>query len=276
MTTNIKLIDRSNFQSHPYHMVDPSPWPISLSFSLLILTISAVMYMHGFNYGGYLLNLGTALTVTGMALWFRDIIIEGTYLGHHTEQVKKGITIGVALFILSELMAFISIFWAYFHSSLSPSVEIGGSWPPYGIVTLDPFAIPLLNTILLLSSGAFITYAHHALIKGDRRAAILGTQFTILLAIIFTALQGYEYVQAGFTIADSVFGSAFFCSTGLHGLHVAVGTAFIAVQYFRLLNHHHTKNHHVGMESAIAYWHFVDVVWLALYACVYLWAASII
>jgi cytochrome c oxidase subunit 3 len=267
-------INRSQFQTHPYHLVDASPWPISLSFSMLIVTVSAVMYMQGVQYGGLLLNLGTLLTSTGMALWFRDVILESTYLGHHTVQVKKGIIIGVALFIVSELMAFISIFWAYFHSSLSPSIEIGASWPPYGITALDPFAIPLLNTILLLSSGAFITYAHHSLIKGNRNAAINGTLLTILFAIIFTALQYYEYAEASFSIADSVFGTTFFCSTGLHGLHVIVGTLFILVQFFRLLSHHHTKSHHIGMEGAIAYWHFVDVVWLGLYASVYLWAAS--
>ena len=269
-------LDQSKLQHHPYHMVDPSPWPLSLSFALLVTTISAVMYMHGFTNGGYFLSLGLILTATGMALWFRDVIIEGTYLGHHTEQVKKGIVMGIALFILSEFMAFVSIFWAYFHSSLSPAVEIGGTWPPVGIEVLDPFAIPLLNTILLLSSGAFITYAHHGLIKGDRKAAILGTILTILFAIIFTLLQGYEYAEASFSIADSVYGSAFFCSTGLHGLHVLLGTMFIGVQFARLLQHHHTRSHHVGLEGAIAYWHFVDVVWLGLYACVYLWAAAIL
>jgi cytochrome c oxidase subunit 3 len=270
----MKDINRTYFQSHPYHLVEPSPWPISLSFSLLVLTVSAVMYMQGFNNGGYLLNLGTILTATGMALWFRDIVVESTYLGHHTEQVKRGITLGVALFILSELMAFFSIFWAYFHSSLSPSVEIGVTWPPMGITILDPFAIPLLNTILLLSSGAFITYAHHALIKGNRRDAILGIILTIIFAIIFTALQYYEYAEAGFSIADSVYGTLFFCSTGLHGAHVILGTTFIGVQFYRLLTHHHTKSHHIGMEGAIAYWHFVDVVWLFLYAFVYLWAST--
>ena len=267
-------LNKNRFQSHPYHLVDPSPWPISMSFSLLVLTVSAVLYMQGFKYGGYLLNLGTILTATGMGLWFRDVIVESTYLGHHTEQVKRGITIGIALFIVSELMAFLSIFWAYFHSSLSPAVEIGGVWPPLGIETLDPLAIPLLNTILLLSSGAFITFAHHALIKGNRRYAILGTILTIVFAILFTALQYYEYVEAGFTIADSVYGSVFFCSTGLHGFHVIVGTIFIGVQFYRLLQRHITKSHHVGMEGAIAYWHFVDVVWLFLYAFVYLWAGS--
>ena len=246
-------LDKNRFQSHPYHLVDPSPWPISMSFALLVLTVSAVLYMQGFKFGGYLLNLGVILVSTGMGLWFRDIIVESTYLGHHTEQVKRGLTIGIALFIVSELMAFLSIFWAYFHSSLSPSVEIGGTWPPLGIETLDPLAIPLLNTILLLSSGAFITFAHHALIKGNRRYAILGTLLTLIFAILFTGLQYYEYVEAGFSIADSVFGTVFFCSTGLHGLHVLVGTIFILVCLIRLVNYHFTDIHHVGFESAILY-----------------------
>ena len=272
MYINLSTI-KSRYQTHPYHLVDPSPWPISTSFALLVLTVSAVMYMHGFNYGGYLLSLGFVLISTGMALWLRDVIVEATYLGNHTEQVKRGLTIGFALFIVSELMAFVSVFWAYFHSSLTPAVEIGGVWPPLGIQILDPFAIPLLNTILLLSSGAFITYAHHAVIKGNRGSTILGLILTLLFAIIFTALQYYEYSEAGFTIADSVYGTVFFASTGLHGFHVIVGTIFIGVQFIRILNHHITTSHHVGLESSIAYWHFVDVVWLFLYAFVYLWSA---
>ena len=267
--------NRIKFQSHPYHLVDPSPWPLALSFTLLILTVSTVMYLHGFQYGGELVLLGLFLLSTGMSFWLRDVIVEASFLGHHTEQVKRGLTIGFALFIISELMAFFSVFWAYFHSSLAPTVEIGGSWPPLGIEILDPFAIPLLNTILLLSSGAFITYAHHAIIKGNRRSAILGIILTLLFAIIFTGLQYYEYCEAGFTIADSVFGTVFFASTGLHGFHVIVGTLFIGVQFIRILNHHITTTHHVGLESSIAYWHFVDVVWLFLYAFVYLWAAPL-
>lgn len=196
-----------------------------------------------------------------------------TYLGHHTFEVRKGLTLGVALFIVSEVFAFLGVFWAYFHSSLAPTIELGSSWPPVGITPLDPFAIPLLNTIILLSSGAFITWAHHALIKGDRSSAIWGSIYTVLLAILFTGLQYVEYKQAPFTIADSVYGTTFFASTGLHGLHVIVGTIFIVVALIRIVSYHSTNNHHLGFESSILYWHFVDVVWLFLFISVYWWGS---
>ena len=247
-------INRNQFQSFPFHLVDPSPWPILVSFSLL--------------------SLGFTLTVFGMILWFRDIITEGTYLGHHTIQVQKGLTIGVVLFIISEVFAFLSVFWAFFHSSLSPTIEIGGVWPPQGITPLDPFAIPLLNTILLLSSGAFVTYGHHALIQGDRKGAILGTLLTLIFAIIFTALQYYEYSESSFTMSDSVYGTVFYASTGLHGLHVIIGTLFILVGFIRIINYHLTDTHHQGHEAAILYWHFVDVVWLFLFIAVYYWGGN--
>ena len=237
---------RTQFQKFPFHLVDPSPWPILLSFSLLNLTVGAVSYMHGISNGGNLLTLGFILTVYCMILWFRDVTCEGTYLGHHTKEVKNGIMIGMILFIISEVFAFLSVFWAYFHSSLSSAIEIGGAWPPLGIIPLDPFAVPLLNTFLLLSSGAFITYGHHALIAGNRKGAIDGVILTIILAVIFTALQYYEYSEAAFTISDSVFGSAFYCSTGLHGLHVIVGTIFILVGFIRIINYHLSNTHHLG------------------------------
>lgn len=209
--------NRTKFQFFPYHLVTTSPWPILVSFSLLSLTIGAVMYMHGYYKGAMLLSIGLALTVTGMMFWFRDVITEGTKLGDHTKEVVVGLFYGIILFIVSEVFAFLSVFWAYGHASLSPAIEIGGSWPPMGITPLNPFAIPLLNTFLLLSSGASITYGHHALISGNRKAAIEGTVITIVFAVVFTALQGFEYNQAPFTIADGAFGSAFFVSTGLHG-----------------------------------------------------------
>jgi len=260
----------TKFQYFPFHLVTPSPWPILLSFSLLNLTVGAVLYMHGFLNGGIVLTTGFILTVSGMTLWFRDVITEGTYLGDHTKEVRHGLMIGVLLFIVSEVFAFLSVFWAFFHSSLSPAVEIGGSWPPMGITPLDPFAIPLLNTFLLLSSGAFITYAHHALIAGNRKAAIDGVFLTLVLAIAFTLLQYYEYSEAGFSMSDGVYGSAFYASTGLHGLHVIVGTIFILVGYIRLINYQLTNSTHQGFEASILYWHFVDVVWIVIFSIVYL------
>jgi len=232
------------------------------------------MYLHGFIYGGWLFTLGFFLTTLGTILWFRDIIVEGTYLGHHTIEVQKGLSIGVVLFIISEVFAFLSVFWAFFHSSLSATAWIGGSWPPLGITPLDPFAIPLLNTILLLSSGAWVTYGHHALIAGNRQGAIIGTLLTILFAIVFTALQYYEYSEASFTMSDGVYGTVFYASTGLHGLHVIVGTIFISVGFFRLIQYHLTDTHHAGHEAGILYWHFVDVVWLFLFISVYYWGGA--
>jgi cytochrome c oxidase subunit 3 len=272
--SNLNTLNKSSFQAFPYHIVDPSPWPILVSFSLLYSALNSVMYMHGFANGGLLLNLSLALTVLGMSLWFRDIIIEGSFRGDHTKEVTKGLTIGIVLFIISEVFAFLSVFWAFFHSSLSPTIELGGSWPPLGIEALNPLAVPLLNTFLLLSSGGYVTYGHHALIQGNRKGAISALIMTLILAIIFTGLQYVEYSEAGFTMADSVFGSTFYASTGLHGFHVIVGTIYIGVAFFRFLNYHLTKTHHVGFEGSILYWHFVDVVWLFLFVVVYYWGGN--
>jgi cytochrome c oxidase subunit 3 len=266
-------LTRSQYQSHQFHMVEASPWPLLQSLALLTLTVSAVLYFNGVQHSEVLLGLGFFSTLFGMILWFRDVTIEGTYLGDHTFSVQKGLTMGVGLFILTEALFFFSIFWAYFHSSLSPNVELGGHWPPAGIEAMNPFAIPLLNTVLLLSSGATVTYAHHALIEGNRRAALIGVGMTLLFAIVFTSMQAFEYNEAGFTMADGVYGSVFYFSTGFHGLHVIVGTLFIAVAFVRLINYHLTDHHHIGFESSILYWHFVDVVWLFLYISVYWWGS---
>lgn len=194
-----------------------------------------------------------------------------TFLGDHTKRVRRGITIGFLLFIISEAFAFISVFWSFFHSALSPSIEIGGIWPPFGLTTLNSFGLPLTNTVLLLSSGAFVTLSHHSLIGRIRKTTIEGAIATLVLAILFTYYQGIEYSEASFSIADSVFGTVFFASTGLHGFHVIVGTLFLLYSFIRIYAYHSTSQHHVGLESAIAYWHFVDVVWLFLFIVVYIW-----
>ena len=264
---------RSNFQAHPFHLVSPSPWPLFTSISLLNLTTSLVLNMHNFNNSGIFLATGLLGLILSMSLWFRDVISEATYLGNHTLAVQKGLNMGVILFIVSEACFFLGIFWAYFHSSLSPTVELGAHWPPMGIDAINPFELPALNTVLLLSSGVTVTYAHHSLIQGNRSGALYGTAITIVLALIFTALQGVEYTVSSFTISDGSFGSCFYFGTGFHGIHVIIGTAFIAVGLWRILAYHVTDNHHLGFEGSILYWHFVDVVWLFLYISVYYWGS---
>lgn len=264
---------RNNFQAHPFHLVSPSPWPIYTSISLLSLTTTGVLTMHSFSIGGVFLFLSFISLIFSMSFWFRDIISEGTYLGYHTLAVQRGLNSGVILFIVSEGLFFLAIFWAFFHSALAPNIEIGAEWPPMGIESINPFELPLLNTVILLSSGVTITYAHHSLIQGNRSGALYGSLYTIILAIIFTALQGIEYTVSAFTISDGVFGSCFYFGTGFHGLHVMIGTAFLTVGLWRILAYHVTENHHLGLESGILYWHFVDVVWLFLYVSVYYWGS---
>ena len=264
---------RSSFQAHPFHLVSPSPWPLNTSISLLCLTFSAVLSFQGITIGMYSLVLSLLSLINSMSLWFRDVISEGTYLGNHTLAVQRGLNMGVGLFIVSEALFFLAIFWAFFHSALSPTIELGAKWPPMGIDAINPFELPLLNTVLLLSSGVTVTYAHHSLIQGKRRNALYGLLYTAILAIIFTALQGVEYSVSSFTISDGTFSSCFYFGTGFHGLHVMIGTAFLAVGLWRLLAYHLTENHHLGLESGILYWHFVDVVWLFLYVSVYYWGS---
>jgi cytochrome c oxidase subunit 3 len=266
-------LKRTQFQAHPWHLVDASPWPLITSLALLALALSAVMYFHGFEGGGTSALLALTVLVASMVLWLRDVAAEGSYGGYHTLPVQKGLVLGFVLFVVSEVFAFLSAFWAYFHSALAPTVELGAAWPPAGVEPLNYAEIPLLNTVILLSSGATVTYAHHALIRGDRRGALLGLVLTVLLAAVFTAFQAYEYMEAPFTIADSVYGSAFFCCTGLHGFHVIIGTLFLLVSTFRLAAYALTSEHHVGLESAILYWHFVDVVWLFLFVSIYWWGS---
>ena len=208
-----------------------------------------------------------------MSLWFRDIISEACYLGDHTLAVQRGLNLGVGLFIVSEALFFLAIFWAYFHSALGPTVELGTGWPPSGVEAVNPFELPLINTVILLSSGFTITYAHHSLIENKREGALNGIAYTVILAFIFTCFQGVEYVVSLFSVADATFGSSFYFGTGFHGLHVMIGTAFLAVGLWRMLAYHLSENHHLGLESGILYWHFVDVVWIFLFISIYYWGS---
>lgn len=269
MTNNI----RNNFQAHPYHLVSPSIWPLYTCISLFTLTTSGVLTMHGFNNAHYLPVIALITLILAMSFWWRDVISEGTYLGNHTLAVQRGLNMGVALFIVSEALFFLAIFWAFFHSALSPTIELGAQWPPMGIEAINPFELPLLNTVILLSSGFTVTYAHHSVICGNREGALNGLIITVILAVIFTGLQGIEYTVSSFTISDGVYGSCFYFGTGFHGLHVMIGTAFIAVGLWRVLAYHSTTTHHLGLEASILYWHFVDVVWLFLFISIYYWGS---
>jgi cytochrome c oxidase subunit 3 len=194
-------------------------------------------------------------------------------MGYHTQKVVTGLRLGVVLFIISEVMFFFSFFWAFLHSSLAPSVEIGGVWPPIGLKILNPFGVPLLNTVILLTSGATVTYVHYCIQLHARIGGIIGFVVTIFLAIIFTSLQVIEYIDAPFNLSDGIYASTFFVSTGFHGLHVIVGTVFLLVGFYRFCRYHFTFRHHLGFEAAAWYWHFVDVVWLFLFLLVYIWGS---
>lgn len=258
---------------HPYHLVENSPHPFMASFAALGLTSGAVLWFHQYKLGGTLMLLSVVLLVFVASAWWRDIIRESSYQGHHTLVVQKGIRVGMILFITSEVLFFFGFFWGFFHSSLGPDISIGAVWPPLGITPIDAFGVPLLNTAVLLSSGATVTWSHHAMIAGDRYNAILALILTIVLAFIFTVLQAMEYYEASFSIADSVYGSVFFLLTGFHGFHVLVGTIFLTVCLVRMIKHHYTTNHHNGYEAGIWYWHFVDFVWLGLFVIVYWWGS---
>jgi cytochrome c oxidase subunit 3 len=256
---------------HSFHLVDPSPWPLVGATALLGLTSGGVMFFHGYNFGLEIMLSGLVGIIAVMSLWFRDVVREGSFQGMHTVQVQQGLRMGMLLFIASEVMFFFSFFWAFFHSSLAPTIEIGSVWPPLGIMVLSPWEVPLLNTIILLTSGVTVTWAHHAIVAGERSQALQALISTVGLGIFFTALQGMEYYEAAFTIADSVYGSVFYMATGFHGLHVIIGTILLCVSLYRVYANHFTREHHFGFEAAAWYWHFVDVVWLFLFVTVYWW-----
>ncbi len=259
------------YQTHPFHLVNPSYWPLLGSMSGLTFTLGMAMYMHNYVGGGATVLAGLGLLFLTMYVWWRDVIDE-SFQGHHTKTVQLGLKYGMVLFIVSEVMFFFAFFWAFFHAALSPSIEIGAVWPPLGIEVLDPFAIPLINTLILLLSGVTVTTAHHAMVEGYAKESNGALITTVALAVVFTIFQGLEYEVAPFTIADSVYGTTFFLTTGLHGFHVIIGTILLAVCLIRQIKGHFTKTHHVGFECSAWYWHFVDVVWLFLYVFMYCWS----
>lgn len=253
---------------HPYHLVTPRPWPFLISFRIMNNLISIISWLHNIDY---YICITFPATLICIYIWWRDVIRESTFLGIHTKLVYRRIRMGIILFILSETFFFLSFFWAYFHSSLSPTIEIGQSWPPLGIIPFNPFNIPLLNTIILVSSGLTITWSHHRILNANLQERKKALSITLVLGIYFTLIQFIEYNESKFTISDSIYGSTFFLATGFHGLHVLIGSTFLFVCLLRIIFLHFSPQHHFGFERATWYWHFVDVVWLFLYISIYWW-----
>ena len=255
--------------NHPYHLVDKRPWPLTASLGAITITTGLVKWFHLNSIS--LLTIGLIIILLSKYQWWRDVSREGTHIGYHTSKVITGLRWGIILFITSEVLFFFSFFWAFFHRTLRVVIEIGGTWPPTAINPFNPFQIPLLNTIILLRSGVTVTWAHHSIIENNHSETQQALVLTIALGFIFTLLQVIEYLEARFTIADSVYGRTFFVATGFHGLHVIIGRIFLFVILLRHIKSHFSRKHHFGLEASIWYWHFVDVVWLFLYSFIYWW-----
>nr|YP_010735838.1 cytochrome c oxidase subunit III [Phytomastax pentaspinula]WEL32810.1 cytochrome c oxidase subunit III [Phytomastax pentaspinula] len=256
--------------NQPYHLVDKSPWPLTAAIGAMVTASGLAKWFHMFNSS--LMYNGMMITLLTLYQWWRDVTREGTLQGLHTLLVSKGLRLGMILFISSEVLFFMAFFWAYFHSSLAPTIELGMMWPPEGIKPFNPMQVPLLNTVILLSSGITVTWAHHSLMESNYSMGSQGLMLTVILGLYFTLLQGYEYWESPFTISDSIYGSTFFLATGFHGIHVIIGTTFLLICLIRHYYNHFSNNHHFGFEAAAWYWHFVDVVWLFLYISIYWWS----
>lgn len=303
----------SHAKQHDYHLVDPSPWPVLGAGSLLFTAVGLIAWMRTMGtgegvygvHGPWLFILGAASVIAVVFMWWRDVIREA-HKGDHTPVVQLHLRYGMILFIASEVMFFVAWFWAYFDSALFPhgvrellnndqlvglttrNEVYGGQWPPVPVDataatipgffkhTFDPWGLPLVNTLILLTSGCTVTWAHHALLKNDRRGLTVGLLLTVLLGVTFTAFQAIEYSHAGFSYAGHTYGSTFFMATGFHGAHVIIGTIFLFVCLLRAMKGHFKPEQHFGFEAAAWYWHFVDVVWLFLFACIYVWGAGAI
>lgn len=261
----------------PYHIVDPSPWPICASLGAGLIVLGIIFASH---YGDYwVLGAGVVGTVLVATLWWLDVLRESRTPGLHSPVVRLGLRYGMLFFIASEVMFFVSFFWAFFNFALYPSHVSGAAvpiWPPEGIRTFDPFHLPFLNTMILLLSGTTVTWAHHSLLHGNRRSLIMGLGLTVLLGLAFTGCQALEYSDAPFKFSGGgIYPSVFFLATGFHGFHVIVGTIFLTVCWFRARAGQFSPARHFGFEAAAWYWHFVDVVWLFLFVAIYWWGAGV-
>ena len=268
-------------QKHPYHLVDPSPWPLVTAFSALLMAWGGIVYMH--QEQSFTFVIGSIAVVLSSVFWWRDVVKESQSGIYHNKVVQIGLRYGMLLFIASEVMFFAAWFWAFFDVAFYPGSNspeltgriesLGGVFPPEEIELINPFGIPLLNTLILLASGGTVTWAHHALKVGDKRNFMIFLLLTVILGAIFTGFQVLEYMHAEFSIDEGIYPSTFYMATGFHGAHVLIGSVFLLVCFFRGLRGQFKPEKHLGFEFAAWYWHFVDVVWLFLFAFVYWWAS---
>ncbi len=278
MDTHAPLPTVSSGMKQPYHLVDPSPWPLvgALGGGLTVVGI-----IHAAHFGSYLwLSLGLAVLIGTATMWWLDVLKESRTPGLHSPVVRLGLRYGMTLFISSEVMFFVGFFWAFFHFALFPEHVLDATgpaiWPPAGIETFDPFNLPFLNTMILLLSGCTVTWAHHSLVENSRRGLVMALGLTVLLGMSFTCFQVLEYSDAPFKFdGGGVYPAVFFLATGFHGVHVIIGTIFLTVCWFRSKAGQFTPQRHFGFEAAAWYWHFVDVVWLFLFVAVYWWGAGV-
>ena len=256
-----------------FHVLEPSLWPFFLAFGLFFFVTGIVFCMHYVVTGYYILIIGLLMLITTSVFWFLDISREAVVNGYHTKIVRQGLKLGFLFFITSEIMLFFGFFWAFFHSALSPSIEVGTIWPPVGLSVISVFEFPLFNTFVLIISGFSVTWVHRAISLGSFKDLVDGFMITILLGLFFIFLQGLEYYESTFNIQDGVYSSAFFMLTGLHGCHVIVGVCFLFICFISLLSNHYLTDHYLRLVFAIWYWHFVDIVWIILFLSVYCWGS---
>ena len=264
-------------KNHDYHILQPSIWPLVGAASGFVMIFGAVLWMQGIT--PFLFWIGFVGVLYTMYGWWAETIEENK-VGDHTPVVRIGLRYGFILFIMSEVMFFAAWFWSFFKHALYPmdpsgqSPAVDGIWPPAGIETFDPWHLPLINTLILLCSGAAATWAHHALVhENNRKDMAQGLLLAVALGVLFTAFQAYEYSHAAFGFGGNIYGANFFMATGFHGAHVIIGTVFLFVCYLRVRAGHFTADNHVGFEAAAWYWHFVDVVWLFLFGAIYIWGS---
>jgi heme/copper-type cytochrome/quinol oxidase subunit 3 len=305
----LKVVNNAKNQQHPFHLLSYSSLPIFMAAFAGGLAISIIIKLQNVSNLSKFLFVGQnimepffsvagalpsaelpdsivdtrivqflTLILIAMWAWARELVREATFEGWHTKDVQTGLGYGMLLFLASEAMLFFPFFWAFFHASLSPSIAVGAVWPPEGIriaETLDPFMLPLVNTVVLLTSGVALVAAHRAIVAGYRPIVLNGLYIAISLGILFSWLQYLEYGLTKYTITDGLFGSTFFMLTGLHGFHVIVGTCLLLISYWRAAQNHFSRQHHALFEFSAWYWHFVDVVWLFVFAFIYCWGVDL-